>query len=266
MIIVAERINATRTSIREALEKKDEALIAEEAKAQFEAGADFLDLNAGANLETEIQDLHWMVDIVEGAVEDARITIDSSSSETILKTINKVKNPPMINSISLEKEKFEAMKPAVEARESDIIALCLDDDGLPKTSDKAFDNAVRIVEALEKLGVKRERIFVDPLVEAIGVDNSNGLRALDTMRKIHENIEGINIICGLSNISFGLPERYLINRTFLAVAMSHGLNAAIADPLDKKLMTAAVVAEMLVGKDKHSRKYLTKFRKKEIFV
>ncbi|MBN1572151.1 MAG: dihydropteroate synthase [Deltaproteobacteria bacterium] len=266
MIIVAERINATRKSIRQALENKDEALIAKEAKDQFEAGADFIDLNAGANLETEVQDLHWMVDIVESVVEDARISLDSSSSEVILKSVNKVKNTPMINSVSLESKKFEEMRPAIEARESDIIALSLDDRGLPKNSAQAFDNAERIVEALEKLGVKRERIFVDPLLEAISVDNNNGLKALDTIRKIHENIEGVNIICGLSNISYGLPERYLVNRTFLAVAISHGLNAAIADPLDQRLMTTAVVAEMLVGKDRHSRKYLTKFRNKEIFV
>jgi len=265
VIIVAERINATRKSIREALENKDEAFIANEAVAQFEAGADFIDLNAGANLETEARDLHWMVDVVENVVEDARIALDSSSSEAILKTVNKVKNTPMINSISLETKKFEEMKPAVEARESDIIALSLDDKGLPKSSDQAFDNAERIVTGLDKLGVKRERIFIDPLVDPISVDNNNGLKALDTIRRIHEDIEGVNIICGLSNVSFGLPERFLINRTFLAIAISYGLNAAIADPLDKKLMSAAVVAEMLVGKDKHSRKYLNKFRKKEIF-
>lgn len=266
MIIVAERINATRKSIREALEKKDEAFIANEAKAQFEAGADFIDLNAGANLETETQDLHWMVDVVEGAVEDVRIALDSSSSEVILKTINKVKNTPMINSISLEGKKFEEMKPAIEARESDIIALSLDDAGLPKTSDQAYDNAERIVAELDKLGVKRERIFIDPLVDPISVDSDNGLKALDTIERIRDNIEDVNIICGLSNISFGLPERFLVNRTFLSIAVSYGLNAAIADPLDKRLMTAAVVAEMLAGKDKHSRKYLTKFRKKEIFI
>lgn len=264
MIIVAERINATRKDIRTALENRDEAFIVKEAKAQFEAGADYIDLNAGANLETEVEDLHWMVDVVENAL-DARISLDSSGSEAILKTVNKVKNTPMINSVSMESKKFEEMKPAIEARESDIIALSLDDKGLPKSSDQAFDNAGRIVAALEKLGVKRERIFVDPLIDPISVDNNNGLKALDTIRRIREDIEGVNIICGLSNISFGLPERFLVNRTFLTIAMGYGLNAAIADPLDKKLMSAAVVAEMLVGKDKHSRKYLTKFRKKEIF-
>ena len=263
MIIVAERINATRKDIRTALENKDEAFIAKEAKAQIEAGADYIDLNAGANLNTEVEDLHWMVDVVENAV-DARIALDSSSSEVILKTINKVKNIPMINSVSIESKKFEEMRPVIEARESDVIALSLDDRGLPKSSEQAFDNAGRIIEALEKLGVKRERIFVDPLVEAISVDNNNGPKALDTIKNIRDNFEGVNIICGLSNISFGLPERFLVNRTFIAIAISYGLNAAIADPLDKKLMTAAIVAEMLAGKDKHSRKYLTKFRKKEI--
>lgn len=264
MIIVAERINATRKDIRTALENRDEAFIANEAKTQFEAGADYIDLNAAANLNTEVEDLHWMVDVVENVV-DARIALDSSSSEVILKTVNKVKNAPMINSVSIETKKFEEMRPVIEARESDIIALSIDDKGLPKTSDQAFDNAGRVIEALEKLGVKRERIFIDPLVEAISVDNNNGLKALDTIKRIRENFEGVNIICGLSNISFGLPERFLVNRTFLAIAISYGLNAAIADPLDKKLMTAAIVAEMLAGKDKHSRNYLTKFRKKEIF-
>ena len=261
MIIVAERINATRKDIAKALEEKDGKLIAKEAKDQLDAGADFIDVNAGAHPDTEAADMEWMIGIIEEVIE-ARISLDSSSSEVLLKNINKVKNTPMINSVTFESDKFEAMRPVIEAREADIVALAIDDRGLPKDADSACDNAGRLVSALEKIGVKRERIFVDPLVQTISADHNNGIIALEAIEKIHEDIEGVNIICGLSNISFGLPMRSLINRGFLTLAIGTGLNAAIADPLDKKLMSAVVVAEMLIGKDEYSRKYLTRYRKK----
>jgi len=263
MLIVAERINATRKRIREALENKDAALIAEEAKNQLEAGADYIDVNAGAHPDREVDDMTWMLDVVQDAV-DAPIALDSSSSEVILKNIDKVKQTPMINSVTLETKKFDEMKAVIEAREADIVALCMDDSGLPKNSDEAFDNAERLLAALEKLGVKRERIFFDPLIQAVSAEQDKGLIALETIRRIHANLEGVNTVCGLSNISFGLPERFLVNRTFMTLAIGAGLTAAIVDPLDGKLMTSVIVTEMLLGKDNYCKNYMTAFRKKRI--
>ena len=263
MRIVGERLNATRKTIREAIEKKDEAFIANEAKKQHEAGADVIDVNAGMNPEREAKDMEWMLSIVENTV-DTRISLDSSSGAVILANIHKVKNPPMINSITLESKKFEDMIPVIEAREADIIALCMDDRGLPKDADMVCDNAHRLVSALEKRGVKRERIYLDPLVQSVSADSKKGVIVLETIERIMRDIDGANTICGLSNVSFGLPERFLVNRTFLALALGAGLSAAIVDPTDEKLMTVICVTEMLLGKDNYCRNYLTAFRKSKI--
>ncbi len=263
MIIVAERLNAARKSVREAIEKKDEALIVKEAKDQFDTGAQIIDVNAGAHPDREEADMAWMIGLVQGAV-DARISIDSSSSAVILKNIHGLKKMPMINSVSLETKKLESMSGVLTEREADIVALCMDDTGLPKSADQTYNNAVRMVQALEKLGIKREHIFLDPLVQTISADHTKAVAVLDTMRRIRKDIEGVHIICGLSNISYGMPERFLINRTFMTLAIEAGLDAAIIDPLDKKLTTAVTVTEMLLGKDPYCRNYLTQFRKKNI--
>jgi cobalamin-dependent methionine synthase I len=260
MIVVAERLNAARKSIREAIEKKDEALIIKEATDQFAAGADVIDVNAGAHPDREEADMAWMIDLVQGAV-DARLSIDSSSSSVILKNIHTLKKTPMINSISLETKKLEEMRAALTEREADIVALCMDDTGLPKSADQAYDNAVRMVTTLEGLGIAREHMFLDPLVQTISADHTKGQMVLQTIGRIRNDIGGVHIICGLSNISYGMPERFLINRTFLTLAMGAGLDAAIIDPLDTKLMTAATVSEMLLGTDPYSKNYLSRFRK-----
>jgi len=263
MIIVAERLNAARKAVREAIEKKDETLVITEATDQFAAGADIIDINAGAHPDREEADMAWMIDLVQGAV-DSRISIDSSSGRVILKNIHKLTKTPMINSVSLESKKLAEMKPALTEREADIVALCMDDAGLPKTADQAYGNAVQMVQTLEGIGISREHIFLDPLVQTISADHTKGLMVLETIGRIRAEIPGVHIICGLSNISYGMPERFLINRTFLTLAVGAGLDAAIIDPLDKKLTTAAAVSEMLLGKDPYCRNYLTQFRKKNI--
>jgi 5-methyltetrahydrofolate--homocysteine methyltransferase len=263
MIIVAERLNAARKAVREAIEKKDESLVIKEAADQFAAGADIIDINAGAHPDREEGDMAWMIDLVQGVV-DSRISIDSSSSRVILKNIHKLTKTPMINSVSLESKKLAEMKPALTEREADIVALCMDDSGLPKTADQAYGNAERMVQTLEGIGISREHIFLDPLVQTISADHTKGTMVLETIGRIRAEIPGVHIICGLSNISYGMPERFLINRTFLTLAVGAGLDAAIIDPLDKKLTTAAAVSEMLLGKDPYCRNYLTQFRKNNI--
>lgn len=263
MIIVAERINAARKAVREAIEKKDEAHIVKEATEQYAAGAHIIDVNAGAHPDREQADMAWMIDLVQGAV-DARISLDSSSSAVILKNIHKLSKMPMINSVSLETKKLAEMRAALTEREADIVALCMDDTGLPVSADQAFGNAVRMVETLEGLGIARGHIFLDPLVQTISADHTKGRMVLETIGRIRAEIPEVHIICGLSNISYGMPERFLINRTFLTLAAGAGLSAAIIDPLDKKLMTAVAVSEMLIGNDPYCRNYLTQYRKSNI--
>ncbi len=166
----------------------------------------------------------------------------------------------MINSVTAEKARFERMIPLIQKRECEIVALCMDERGVPKNADQILENARRLVKDLEALGVKRARIYLDPLVQAISLNQRSGLIFLDALERIHQEIEGAQTICGLSNISFALPKRSLINRTFLPFLMKAGLSAALLDPLDGELMGTSKAARLLLGEDKYCREYLRSYR------
>ena len=255
MRIVGERINTSRKLVNEAVEKRDAAYIAQDAKKQAEAGAHFIDVNAGSRIGSEMDDVAWLVEIVESAVETS-LSLDSPNPKVLLAMSRKVKKKPMINSTTAERARFEEMKPVFQAREIDIVALCLDERGIPNSVSQAIENASFLVKNLTQMGIPLQNIHLDPMIQPIGVNKNNGLLALETIRQVHLEFPGIKTICGLSNVSYGLPNRFLINRTFLVLCLGAGLDGAIIDPLDKKMMTNIVVAETLTGRDEYCMKYL----------
>ena len=255
MRIVGERINTSRKLVNEAVEKRDAAYIAQEAKKQAEAGAHFIDVNAGSRIGSEMDDVAWLVEIVESAVETS-LSLDSPNPKVLLAMSRKVKKKPMINSTTAERARFEEMKPVFQEREIDIVALCLDERGIPNSVSQAIENASFLVKNLTQMGIPLQNIHLDPMIQPIGVNKNNGLLALETIRQVHLEFPGIKTICGLSNVSYGLPNRFLINRTFLVLCLGAGLDGAIIDPLDKKMMTNIVVAETLTGRDEYCMKYL----------
>lgn len=259
MVIVGERINTSRKLVNEAVDKRDVAYIQADVKAQAEAGAHFIDVNAGSRHGSELADLQWLIEVVEEVVT-VRLSLDSSNPETLLRVVGKVRDMPMLNSTTAEKARFEKMIPVIQTRECDIVALCMDDRGIPKLPDQVLQNATKLVADLERLGVKRERIFLDPLIQAVSVDQKAALNSLEAIERIHRELPGVNTVCGLSNVSFSLPKRHLVNRTFLTLAMRAGLSGAIIDPLDKKIMGALRATNMLLGKDPFCRQYLKSYR------
>ena len=250
MRIVGERINTSRKLINEAVEKRDAAHIAGEAKKQAEAGAHFIDVNAGSRIGSEMDDVAWLVEIVEGAVETP-LSLDSPDPKVLLAMSKRAKKKPMINSTTAEKPRFEEMIPVFREREIDIVALCMDERGIPASVDQALENASFLVKNLTRMGIPLQNIHLDPMIQPISVSKDNGLLALETIRRLHAEFPGVQTICGLSNVSFGLPNRFLINRTFVVLCLGAGLDGAIIDPLDKKIMTDIVVAEALTGKDEY---------------
>ena len=140
------------------------------------------------------------------------------------------------------------------------MALCIGERGIPKTADQVLENAARLVDDLEAIGVKRERIHLDPLVQAVSVDNKAALVFLEAVERINRELPGVRTVCGLSNVSFSLPKRPLVNRTFLALAMRAGLQGALIDPLDRKLMATLRATTVLLGQDSFCRTYLKAFR------
>ena len=259
MLIIGERINTSREEVFEAVEKRDIVYIKSDVKAQVEAGANIIDINAGSRAGSELNDLNWLIDIIQDMVP-VRLSLDCSDPQCLLETTGRVHNLPMLNSTTAEKSRFEKMVPVIEKRECEVVALCMDDRGIPKTVDQVLENAEKLVKDLEYLGVKRERIYLDPLVQAISTDPRAGLRALVAIDRIKMEYEKVNVICGLSNISYALPRRSIINRAFLSMAVNAGLSAAIMDPLDKKMMGALEAALAIVGADEYCLDYIRAFR------
>lgn len=255
MLIVGERINTSRNSINEALEKRDAVFIADEVQKQAKAGADYIDLNAGSRVATEIDDLLWLIKVAQDASEKP-LSLDSPDPQVLFQAIKQVQKKPMINSTTAEKNRFEAMKAVILERDCEVVGLCLNEEGIPKTADQVIKNAAYLVDNLGRLGFSPANIHLDPLIQPLSVHKDNGLLALETIRQLRKEFPEVKVICGLSNISFGLPNRFLLNRIFIVLCLGVGLNGAIVDPLDQKLMTNILVAETLLGKDEYCLKYL----------
>jgi len=255
MLIVGERINTSRKSVNEAVEKRDTAYITQDVQKQVRAGANYIDVNAGSRIGSEMEDLNWLVEVVETAV-DVPLSLDSPAPKVLLAMAKRVRKNPMINSTTAENPRFEAMKAVVQERECDVVALCMDERGIPKSVDQALENASFLVKNLTHLGIPLQNIHLDPMIQPISVNQDNGILALETLRRLHQEFPRVRTICGLSNISFGLPNRFLLNRLFMVLCIGAGLTGAIVDPLDAKLMTHILVAETLMGKDEFCLKYL----------
>ena len=260
MIIIGEKINSTLKAIRPAIESYDTAAIQELAKKQYEAGAAFIDLNAGMFMDDEPERLEWLVNTVQNVI-DAPLSIDSPNPLAIARALKANKNlKPIINSITDEKERYNSVLPLILEYNTGIVALCMDDTGMPETVEDRVVIAERLIEKLSKQGVKLDDIYIDPMVRPIGTGSHYGIVAMETIRKIKTEFPEVHITCGLSNISFGIPARRVMNQTFLIAAITAGMDGAILDPMDRKLMTFVYAAEALVGKDEFCMNYLMKFR------
>jgi 5-methyltetrahydrofolate--homocysteine methyltransferase len=257
--IVGELINASRKKIKEAIEKADVAYIQDIAKQQDEAGASYVDVNAGVFVGEEPEKLVWLVNTVQSVV-DKPLALDSPDPKAIEAAMKAHKGTPMLNSISLEKDRWEKLSPVIANTDIKVVSLCMSDAGMPTTAVDRVNIAKELVSRLESIKIPRENIFIDPLVQPIGTDFTFGIEFLKAVAQIKESIPGVNIMCGLSNISFGLPERQFLNRIFMAQALMAGLDGAIINPLDKPMMGTIAGAIALLGKDKGCRGYLKAFR------
>lgn len=263
MIIVGEKINTSRKSIGAAVESRDAAFIVKIAREQSEAGADYIDVNAGTFPDKETEHLCWLVDTVQGEL-DVPLCLDSPNPEALSEALKRHKGVPMINSISLEEDRFGALLPVVTSRPCNVVALCMGRTAMPTSVEERVQVGTELVTKLSDAGIPLERIYVDPLIQPVSVDVRMGPSALGAIREIMDGFPGINTICGLSNISFGLPERRLINRSFLALCMSYGLSGAILDPTDKKLMATLLAVDMLLGRDEYCEKFIDAYQEGRI--
>jgi 5-methyltetrahydrofolate--homocysteine methyltransferase len=259
VIIIGELINASRKAIGAAIEGRDAAAIRRVAEDQHSAGADFIDVNAGIFVDKEPEYLSWLVQTVQQVVEGP-CAIDSPNPKAIEAALAVHQGIPMINSISLEKERYENLMPILAGTDMKVIALCMSDDGMPETVEDRLKIADKLVSGLLQNNVKVENIFVDPLVQPMSVNNDFGMEFINAVEQIMQRFEGIHTACGLSNISYGLPARPFLNQTFMVMAITKGLDGAIVNPLDKRMMANITAAETLAGKDNFCMNFLQAYR------
>lgn len=259
MIIIGELINASRKAIKEAIESADAEQIKDVALAQADAGADYIDVNAGVFVDKEPDYLKWLVETVQSA-RDIPCAIDSPDPKAIEAALGAHQGTPMINSISLESDRYDSLLPLISGTDFKVIALCMSDDGMPETADDRLRIADKLVAGLTGSSIPLENIFVDPLVQPMSVNNSYGTEFLKAIQQIMENFPGIHTACGLSNISYGLPQRKHLNQTFMTMAVSSGLDGAIVNPLDNRMMANIVAAETLAGRDDFCMHYIQRYR------
>ncbi|MFC1931291.1 methyltetrahydrofolate cobalamin methyltransferase [Chloroflexota bacterium] len=259
MLIVAERINSSRKSISEAIQAKDADFIRAEARNQAEAGAHYIDINAGSFVGKETEYLCWLVEVVQEAT-DLPLCLDSPNYEAVAAALELVKGAAMINSISLEEERMKGILPLVKKYGTKIVALCQSGEGMASTADDKVKMAAQLVATLTEEGIALDDIYIDPLIYPVATDTGSALAAMSAVREIMSLFPGVHTICGLTNVSFGMPARKLINRTFLIAAMAHGLDSAIIDPTDRELMAGLVAAEVLLDRDKFCSGYIKAYR------
>jgi 5-methyltetrahydrofolate--homocysteine methyltransferase len=255
MIIVGERINTSRKAIEPAVRNRDTAFIQQTAKDQIAAGAHYIDVNAGTLLSDEPVALEWLVKTVQAAV-NVPLCIDSPNAKATEVALSVHQGKALINSISNEKTRFATMLPLIIKYKTAVIALCMDDDGLQETPEGQLQKAQNLANRLFDAGVPPEDVFFDPLVRPISASPESGKLVLETIRLFKAAFPNSKIICGLSNVSYGLPQRKLVNTAFLVMCMSAGLNAAILDPLDKRQMSLLAAARVLLNQDEFAADYI----------
>ncbi len=263
MIIIGEKLNGSIPSVGKAIAERDEKKLRSLAVKQEEAGADFLDVCASVPEAVEEETLKWMLELVQEE-SDLPICLDSPSPDTIVKAMKYVKKPGLINSVSMEGNKVEKIFPAIAGTRWKCICLCSDENGIPDSAEKRLKVLDRILAAADEYGISHDRLFIDPLVEMLCTSEDGIATVIDTIKGIRERDEDVHIIGAISNISFNLPARALINQTFATLAVAAGMDAGILDPMNRDMRGAIYAAEACMGLDDYCMEYISAFREGRI--
>jgi len=259
MVVVGERINSSRKDIEPAVRERDAEFIVREARDQVEAGAHVIDVNTATLMDQEAESLKWAVQLIEDSLSVA-ICIDSPNPMAVTEVLPFCKGKAMINSITAEAERYAKLIPLIQEHKPNVVGLCMDDKGMPDTAEDRIRIASDLIGKLTSDGVPIGDIYIDPVVTPVSTDTRYGVAVLDAVEAIMKGFPGVHTICGLSNISYGLPNRKQVNQMFLVMAMTKGLDAVILDPCDKRIMANLITTMTLLGKDDFCMNYLTAFR------
>ncbi|WP_319561139.1 dihydropteroate synthase [Marispirochaeta sp.] len=265
MILIGERINATRKSIKTAIQNQDTGTIQAEITRQDTAGATYIDLNAGTgagDMDQEARDLCWLIDIALETT-DKKLVLDAASPAVLKKAVEHLgeRRAFMINSVKGDfSTTMKEIMDLAAGQEAPLIALAMDEDGIPSSTEKRLEICSAIRKEAQSRGIPDKHLFFDPLVLPISADISQGMVTFTTISGIKEMYPEAKTTMGLSNVSHGLKERLKINSTFLSIAIAYGLDSAICDPGKVSIRRAAVLGELIAGKDRHCRKFSRAYR------
>ncbi len=264
MLVIGENINASNRNVGQAIAAKDSEFIASLARRQAEAGVDFIDVNAGSTQGSWYSPeaaMEWLVDVVR-SVTDKPLSIDSDLPDVIAAGLHRCHGEKIIiNSVNAESSRLQSIGPLAAEHGSLVVALAMRAGTIPKRLDERLAACDSIMSALQLMGVKEEQVLFDPLVLPVSVDTGQAVVTLRTIEGIKSRFPSARTVVGLSNISYGLPNRAMVNRAFLLMAAAVGLDAAILNPLDARTMNLVTVADLLMGHDAACRAYIRAYRK-----
>lgn len=254
--VIGERINPTgKKRFKQALVEHDMAYICAQAAKQAEAGADILDVNVGADGVDEKALMRDVVTAIQG-VTDLPLQIDSTNAAVIEAGLRAANGICIVNSVNADPETLRAILPIVKKYGAYVLGLTLDQHGLPKDADERVALAKRILQAALEHGIPKERVLIDCLTLTASAQPEQAMETLVAVERVTNEL-GLRTILGVSNISFGLPQRGVVNRTFLAMALAKGLTMPILNPLDEAMMQTVYAARLLLGQDENAKGYIS---------
>jgi 5-methyltetrahydrofolate--homocysteine methyltransferase len=254
-VIIGERINPTgRSKLAAEMAAGNFERVRADAIAQAQAGAQVLDVNAGIPMADEPAIMAEAIRLVQ-SVTDLPISIDSSVIKALESGLMAVKGKALINSVTGEEERLEAVLPLAKRFGAAVIGISNDETGISQDPDVRFGVAKKIVERAEKIGIPREDVLIDPLVLPVGAVGSSGPAVFRLLRRVREEL-GVNTVCGASNVSFGLPDRVTLNGAFLTMAIANGLTSAITNPLEESIRKLILAANVMMGHDENCMRWL----------
>ncbi len=261
-VIIGERINPTgRKMLAEEMKAGDYSRVESDALAQVEAGAQMLDVNAGIPMADEPVILADCIKLVQ-TLTDVPLSIDSSIVEALEAGLGVYQGKPLVNSVTGEEERLEAVLPLIKKYGAAVIAISNDETGISEDPDVRFAVAKKIVERAADFGISCDDVVVDPLVMPVGAVDTAGFGALRLIRRLRHELK-VNTTCGASNFSFGLPDRHGLNASFLSMAIGAGMTSAITNPLHLQEMMAVKGADVVMGHDRNGVNWIKMSRRWE---
>jgi 5-methyltetrahydrofolate--homocysteine methyltransferase len=258
-VLIGERINPTgKKKLAEALKAGDLEIVRKEALAQTQAGADIIDVNVGVFGIDEAALLPKAVQAVMETV-DTPLCIDSSNPDALEAALKIYKGKPLVNSVTGEEHSLKRILPLIKKHGAAVIGLVQDDEGIPKDAEGRVRIAHKIVEKVEAAGIPREDLVIDCLAFAVGAEPDSGVAVIEAIRRIKAGL-GVNMTMGASNVSFGLPDRELINNAFVVMATAAGATCLIVDVA--KVRSIILAADLVLGRDKRARRYIEAYRQR----